>query len=179
MTQTAKVYGESLYELAREEQVVTEILSELKMVCDLFRDNPRYVTLLSLPGVPKQERCGILDESFRGKVNQYLLNFMKILVENGTIRELPGCESTFRHRYYEDNGILSVTAVSAAPISEELTEKLRAKLAQTTGKTIELSVKVDPSLLGGVRLEMDGKRFDGTVKTRLDEIRRTLDSTVL
>lgn len=179
MTETARVYGESLYELARDEQVLTEMLDQLHMVKELFRANPEYVKLLSLPGIPKKERCDIVNESFGGKVNQYLLNFMKILVENGTIREISGCEDAFRRRYYEDNGITAVTAVSAAPISDELCEKLKTKLSAATGKTIELSVKIDPSLLGGIRLEMDGKRLDGTVRSRLDDVRKTLEGTVL
>ena len=179
MTETSRTYGGALYELARDEGVSEDILRQLHMCVGLFKENPELARLLSLPSVPKAERCGVVDTCFKGQVHAYLLSFMKILVENGTIRELPGCEEAYRLRYNEDNGILAVSAVSAAPLTEALTEKLRAKLAATFGKTIELSVTVDPQVLGGMRLELAGKRYDGTVRTRLDEIERRLRDTVL
>ena len=179
MTETARTYGESLYELARDESLDTRIFGELRMAAGILKENPEYEALLSLPSVPKQERCAALDESFGGRVHPYLLNFMKILVENGTIRQLSGCEQAFRRRYNADHGILEVTAVTAVPLSDALREKLRSRLQEKTGKTIELSTRVDKSVLGGVRLEMDGKRLDGTVKNRLDELQASLRNTVL
>lgn len=179
MTQTAQTYGESLYELARDEQLGEEILSQLQTVCDLLQENPQYVTLLSLPSVPKKERCGVLDESFRGQIHPYLLNFLKILTENGTISQLVGCKEAYRRRYNEDHGILDVTAVTAAPLSDALRDKLCARLAESTGKTILLTVKVDPAVIGGIRLEMAGSRLDGTVRSRLDGLQAALRRMVL
>ena len=83
MTETARTYGESLYELARDESLDTRIFGELRMAAGILKENPEYEALLSLPSVPKKERCAALDESFGGRVHPYLLNFMKILVEKG------------------------------------------------------------------------------------------------
>jgi F-type H+-transporting ATPase subunit delta len=104
---------------------------------------------------------------------------MKILCENGTIRQFSGCMQEFKHRYNEDNGILEVKAITAVPMNGTLVEKLSAKLAEVTGKRIDLTCKVDPACLGGVRLEMEGEQLDGTVQNRLDNIRRQLTETVL
>lgn len=179
MTQTAQTYGESLYELARDEQLSAEILEQLQAVLRLFRENPQYMALLSLPSVPKKERCGVLDESLRGHVHPYVLNFLKILVENGTIRQLAGCEEAYRRRYYADSGILEVTAITAVPLTEALQQKLQDRLEQRTGKTVRLAARVEPGVLGGVRLEMAGQRLDGTVRCRLDEIQASLREMVL
>lgn len=179
MTQTAQTYGESLYELARDEHLGEEILSQLQTVVDLMQENPKYVTLLSLPSVPKKERCGVLDEGFRGQIHPYLLNFLKILTENGTISQLAGCKDAYRRRYNEDNGILDVTAVTAVPLTDALREKLQSKLAGSTGKTILLHERVDPSVIGGVRLEMSGKQLDGTIRSRLDTLQANLRHMVL
>ena len=179
MTQTAKVYGGSLYGLAKDEGVSADIMSELDAVADIFRDNPRYLDLLVLPSLPKEERCSFLDESFKGQVHQYLLNFLKILVENGTIGEYFGCVEAFRESYYRDNGICAVTCISALPLSDELCDKLRIKLGNMTGKTIVLTVKVDPSVLGGIKLYMNGNSYDGTVASRLSEVQSLLFDTVL
>lgn len=179
MTRTAKTYGGALYDLAAEEGRAGRILQEMKVLCDAFAQEPEYVYLLATPSLSKEERCKILDESFRGKIDGYLLNFMKILCENGTIRQFSGCAQEFRRRYNEDNGILEVRAVTAIPMNDALTQKLKDRLTAVTGKRIELSCQVDPACLGGVRLEMDGQQLDGTVQTRLDNIRRQLAQTVL
>ncbi|MGM9521515.1 MAG: ATP synthase F1 subunit delta [Oscillospiraceae bacterium] len=179
MTQTAQTYGRALYELARDEGLGGELLEQLHMCVGAFKNNPQYAELLSLPSIPKKERCQVLDECLSGRVHKYLLSFMKILVENGTIRELPNCEEAYRALYYEDNGIMPVAAVTAVPLKKELRERLRAKLAAVTGKKIELHERIDASVIGGIRLEMDGKSLDGTVRTRLDEISKKLSGTVL
>ena len=179
MTQTAQTYGESLYELARDEQLGSEILSQLQQVSSLLRENPQYVALLSLPSLPKKERCDALDESFRGQIHPYLLNFLKILTENGTISQLSGCEEAFRRRYNEDNGIVEVVAISAIPLTEEMQSKLQSRLAERTGKTIQLHNRVEPQILGGIRLEMAGKRLDGSVRNRLDDMQAVLRNIVL
>ena len=79
MTEVGNVYGESLYELAKEENLTQEIGGQLKVLQQSFREEPDFVRLLSSPNLTKAERCQILDESFRDKVHPYLLNFLKIL----------------------------------------------------------------------------------------------------
>ena len=179
MTRTAKLYGSALYDLAVEEQRSEQLLSELNVLRESFAQEPDFVYLLATPALSKEERCGILDQSFRGKIDAYLLNFMKILCENGTIRQFGDCAQEFKRRYNEDNGILEVQAVTAVAMNEALTAKLRDRLSEVTGKRIELSCKVDPTCLGGVRLEMDGMQMDGTIQQRLDTMRRQLAETVL
>lgn len=179
MTQTARTYGAALYELARDEGLSDDVFAQLQMTAGLLRENPDYMRLLSLPSVPKGERCAVLDESFGGRVHEYLLSFLKVLVERGAIGELYGCEETFRRRYYEDHGILEVTVSAAAPLPDGQKEKLERRLAEKTGKDIRLTVRVDPEVLGGLRLELAGKRLDGTVRRRLEEIASRLRETTL
>ena len=179
MTQAGSVYGEALYALALEESLTGQILSELTVLDKCFRENPDFIRLLSSPNLSKQERCGILDESFRGKVQPYLLNFLKILTEKGYMKHFSSCCAAYEARYNLDNGILPVTAITAVALTPEQAEKLTGKLNQTTGKQVKLRNKVDPTVLGGVRLDYDGKRLDDTVSHRLDAIRSLLDNTVL
>ena len=72
-----------------------------------------------------------------------------------------------------------MTAVSAVPLSEAQRLKLTDKLSRLTGKTIELVCRVDPSVLGGMRLDYDGKQLDDTVAHRLDSVRSLLQSSIL
>lgn len=179
MTDAANVYGQALYELAREEDLTGELLAQLTVLSESFQAEPGFVELLASPSIPKQERCQVLDQSLRGTIHIYVLNFLKILTEKGYMRQFPGCCKVFKQRYNQDNGILPVTAVTAGPMPEELRRKLTEKLSGLTGKTIELECREDPDCLGGVRLDFDGKQVDGTIRRRLEDIRSLLKNTVL
>ena len=176
MTETAKMYGGSLYDLAAEEGLETRILGELDEVQQLLKQNPDYLRLLSTPSIPKKERCGLLDEALRGQVHLYVLDFLKILCEKGTLRELSGCARAYRIRYNQAHGILEATAISAIPLTEPQRTALHAKLESLTGKTIDLKTKVDAKVLGGIRLDIEGTELDGTVKNRLASLRNTIAS---
>ena len=174
MTETAKMYGGSLYDLAAEEGLESRILEELDAAAALLRDDPEYLHLLSIPSIPKKERCGLLDQALRGQVHPYVLNFLKILCEKGTLRELSGCARAYRVRYNQAHGILEAVAVSAVPMTEQQTARLHEKLEAVTGRQIDLKTKVDPAVLGGIRLDLEGTELDGTVKNRLASLRRSI-----
>ena len=179
MTETARMYGGSLYDLAAEESLEDRILEDLDDAAAIFRDDPEYLHLLSIPSIPKKERCALLDEALRGQVHLYVLNFLKILCEHGTLRELPGCARAYRIRYNAAHGILEATATSAVPLTEEQKTALRQKLEATTGKTIHLAAKVDKAVLGGIRLDIEGTELDGTVQNRLATLRRNIAAATL
>ena len=179
MTEIANVYGGALYDLAKDENLTEQIRAELAALDEAFAQEPGFIGLLSSASLPKPERVQVVEDSFRSKIHPYVLNFMKILTEKGYIRHFPQCCKVYRERYNEDNGILPVTAVTAVPLSDALRQKLADKLTAITGKTIDLSCRVDPECLGGVRLDYDGKRLDDTVSHRLDAVRGVLKNTVL
>ena len=179
MTDVGSIYGASLYELAKEESLTAEIREQLSVLQESFRQEPDFVRLLSSPNLSKAERCQILDDSFRGKVHPYILNFLKILTEKNYIRHFISCCDAYTDLYNQDNGILVVTAVTAVELQPAQKEKLTNKLNQITGKQVSLRCRIDPKVYGGVRLDYDGKRLDDTVSHRLDAIRDLLDKTVL
>ena len=179
MTDIVNVYGQALYDLAKDENLTEEILGQLTVLNKSFAAEPAFVQLLCAPSIPKQERCQVLDDSLRGQVHPYVLNFLKILTEKGYMRHFSGCCRLFKQQYNEDHGILPVVAVTKLPLSDELRRKLADKLSEVTGKTVSLECRVDPECLGGVRLELDGIQVDGTIRHRLQEIRKLLKNTVL
>ena len=179
MTEIGNTYGQALYDLARSEALDEQILTELTVLNESFQQETGFLRLLQSPSLSKQERCTILDESFRGKLHSYVLNFLKILTEKGYMKHFDHCCQAFEELYNQDNGILKVTAITAVALTPEQAEKLTGKLSRTTGKQIKLRNLVDPAVLGGVRLDYDGKRLDDTVSHRLDAVRSLLDNTVL
>ena len=179
MTETARMYGGSLYDLAAEEGLDERILGELEGVTALLNGDAEYLHLLSIPSIPKKERCALLDEAFRGQVHLYVLNFLKILCEKGTLRELSGCARAYRVRYNQAHGILEATATTAVAMTEQQAKSLHEKLEKLTGKTIDLKTKVDPAVLGGIRLDIEGTELDGTVRNRLAGLRSSIAAATL
>lgn len=179
MTSIGKVYGEALYSLAKEEGLSKEILQELTALEQSFAQEPAFLRLLDAPNLTKEERCQVLDDSFREKLHGYVLNFLKLLTEKSYARQFGACCKAYRSCYNEDNGILPVTAVTAVALSESQQTALSEKLAAVTGKTILLHNRVDESVLGGIRLDYSGIRLDDTLAHRLGDIRNSLIKTVL
>lgn len=179
MTEIGSSYAQALYSLAKEEDLTTVILEQLTTLDAVFAAQTDFLRLLATPNLSKDERCAVIDSSFRGKVHPYVLNFLKLLTEKGYSRCFPACVKAYREQYNEDNGIVSVLAVTAVPLTDAQSEKLQRQLEAVTGKTVELRARVDASCIGGVRLDYDGKRVDGTVKNRLDAMRAQLNNTVL
>lgn len=178
MTELAKRYGGSLYELAAEENLTDELLQQLRTAVNSIEAEPQYLRLLSTPSVPKRERCALLNKAFEG-AHPYLVSFLKLLCEEDLLGELPGCLRAYQDRYNVDHNILEVTAVSAIALTTPSREKLLAKLQKMTGKNIVLTETVDPAVLGGLRLDMDGTRLDGTVQRHLERLRTEIDGAVL
>ncbi len=179
MNQIASVYGEAIYGLAQEENLLSQILDELTVLQKSFGENPDFLKLLGSPNIPKEQRTQILDDSFSGSVHPFVLNFLKILTEKGYIAQFSGCCDAYRGHYNRDMGIVPVTAVTAVPLSEQQEARLQEKLGTMLGKKIDLSNRVDPKCLGGIRLDFDGKQLDDTVTHRLKAISELLGSTVL
>ncbi len=179
MTEVGTNYGGALYALAKDEGLEKALHQELSILQESFQAEPAFCKLLSSPSLTKAERCQIIDNSFRSRVHPYVLNFLKILTEKGYIRYFSDCCAAYTGAYHADAGILSVLAVTAVPLSEQQASRLTQKLQQITGKQILLRSKIDPAVLGGIRLDYQGQRVDDTVSHRLDAIRELLTKTVL
>ena len=170
MTDAGREYGEGLYALCREEAIEEEALRQLNILKDCFNENRDFLYLLSNRSIPRPERLHLLDETLRGRVHPYLLNFLKILLEKGMLNEYQDCVKAFYLAYCKDQGIAEATVTTATPLSSEQEERIRGKLCAMTGKKIILKTRLDESLLGGVLLEVDGKRYDDSLKGRLESI---------
>lgn len=179
MNGVSGVYGQALYDLAKDEDLAEGIGAELVEIRKILLGNPDFIRLISSPGIPKAERLGIIDEAFRSSVHPYTLNFMKILTEKGYIQAFPACCDVYRSCYNADHNILPVVATTALPLNELQAAKLRRRLSAITGRQIELENRIDPACMGGVRLDYDGKRVDDTVAGRIERLHSMLKNTAL
>ncbi len=175
MKSLAVTYAHSLFALAEEENKEKEIFDELTELLLIFRENPEYTVLLDSPTVNVSERCNLIDEAFSA-CGEYVKNFLKILCEKKYIHIFPDCVREYEKQYNKKLGIEKVTAITAIPLSKELTEKLISKLEKDTGKKIALELKVDKSILGGIILRTENSQTDASVRARLEGIRSELSS---
>ena len=141
MSQAGTVYGQGLYTLALEEGLEGQILEELAVLEAAFGENPEFLKLLASHNIPLQERLSLLDESFRGKVHSYVLNFLKLLTEKSHIRSFPECYKAYREQYNSDKGILEVQVFTALPLNDAQKVRLTDKLTAITGKEISEGLK--------------------------------------
>ncbi|MDO4476178.1 MAG: ATP synthase F1 subunit delta [Lachnospiraceae bacterium] len=174
MTQTARMYGGSLYDLAAEEQLEDVMLEQIQQIRQIFRDNPDYLTLLCELSLSKEERTGLIETAFGEQVHRYLVNFLKLLCERNILNEYAGCCEEFTRRYNAEHGIAEAVVTSAVPLTEEQLKNLCTRLEKVSGKKVNLTGKVNPSLIAGLCVELDGQRLDGSVSARLTGISRKL-----
>ena len=170
MTELAREYGDGLYALAAEEKIEQDLLTQLKTLQRCFHEQPDFVRLLGNMSLSKDERVKILDSVLRGQIHLYLLNFLKILCERGALNEYEGCLAAFKTLYNQAHGIVEAYVTTAVALDDEQRARMAEKLSKMTGKTVVINEKVDASLVGGVLLEMNGQRYDNTLKNRLKSI---------
>jgi len=179
MTERAGVYGGSLYDLAAEEQLTEPIMEQLLVVKSLFRENPDYVRLLSEPAIKKDERIKLIDDAFGTSCEKYLSNFLKLLCEKGLLGEFEGCVTAYTKRFNADHNIAEAVVTSAKALSDAQLKALGEKLEKTSGKKITLINRLDPRVLAGIRVEIDGKQYDGTIAGRLDRMDKALNEIII
>lgn len=179
MTQTARLYGGSLYDLAAEEQLTDTVMQQMKEVRTIFRENPDYLRLLGEPSIPKEERTKLIEEAFGSQAERYFVNFIKLLCERNLLGEYAGCCEEFTRRYNADNNIAEAVVTSAVALSESQMEALKARLEKLSGKQVSLIQKTDSSVVAGLRVEIEGKQLDGTVQSRLSGISKKLNEIIV
>ena len=179
MTERAGVYGGSLYDLAAEENLTEPILKDMFEVRQLFRDNQDYLRLLAEPSIKKDERIAMIDKAFGTACERYLVNFLKLLCERGMLGEYEGCCESYRKRYNADHNIAEAVVTSAVALSDAQLTSLSSRLESISGKHIELTQKLDPKVLAGIKVELEGRQLDGTLSGRLDSMSRKLGEKIV
>ena len=179
MTATARLYGGSLYDLAAEEGLTDVLMQQTEEVRKLFQENPDYVKLLMEPSIPKKERTDLIETAFGAQAERYLVNFLKLLCEKGIIGEFSGCCQEFVRRYNADHNIAEAVVTSAVALSQEQMKALKDKLEKVSKKQVHLVQIKDSSVIGGLRVELEGKQLDGTVQGRLSGLSRKMKEVVV
>ena len=176
MTTTSREYAEALFELAVQAGLTEETSEGLETVVSALLQTPAYKALLASPAIAKEERLAALDGTFRGKIPDILLAILRMMISRGHVAALNGMARDYDElaRGYRGESIAVVT--SAVPLKEAETVALRAKLEKKLARKITLQCQTDPDLIGGVRVEVDGRVIDGSIRNKLDEIKEVMNS---
>ena len=175
MTTTSKEYAEALFELAAGEDLLKETSDGLVTVLGALEQTPEYRALLASAAIGKADRMNALEEAFRGKIPDVLLGVLRMMVSRGHVNALNDMAREFGElsRQYRGESVARVT--SAVPLKEAEAVVIRAELEKRFARKIVLSCEVDPALIGGVRVEVEGRVIDGSVRNKLEQIKDVMN----
>ncbi|GAA0865382.1 F0F1 ATP synthase subunit delta [Paraclostridium tenue] len=174
----ASRYAEALFQVGEESNSTEKLYNELKAVVDIINVNKEFSNILKSPIVSKEEKKTLITNIFGSKLNNEMLNFMKILADKDRLNLLANMEEAFKALLNDKNNILEGVAITAVPMNEGEVNELQAKLSAKYNKTVVLQNEVDKSILGGVLVRLGNEEIDGTVKNRLDKMKEQLSQVI-
>lgn len=171
----SKTYGEALFEIAQESGKTKQLAQELQAVQSILAQNPDFDKLMMHPGIPKQEKLGIVENVFQGRVSEELAGFLKIVIEKERYGALPEISRYFTDKVKETEKIGMVYITTATELSEDQKHKVEKRLLETTGYlTMEMHFHADASLIGGMIIRINDRVVDSSVRTKLEDLKRQL-----
>lgn len=174
-----KNYAAALFALCKEEKIITENMhGELKKVGEAFGDNAEFLQLLCVPTVTKEEKLGMVKSVFKDAVCPLTLDFLCVLVENGEIGCFNEICGEFKKLYYSESHIIEATVTTASPLSDSLRQRLKQKLEKKLCAKIILIEKTDEALIGGIVVKYNDTQLDGSLSSRLSEMKKSVDSVI-
>ena len=171
-------YGRALFMLTEERGTTESALADIAAADEIFKNNPKYTSLLDTPALSKAEELALADEAF-ASLDGDVRSLIKILCEKHSTHAFSDIRKTYSALYDEARGIERVEAVTAVAMTEQQCARMAERLAAMTGKQIIIRNTVAPEILGGVKLRYSGRQLDGSVKTRLDKFEESLKNTVI
>ena len=167
-------YSQAIFELAKEKNIEDVVYEALHLVLSEFEDNLEYLEILSLSSLPIKKRFEMLDNVLLGVLPEDVLAFIKILLKNGRLRSLKEIISEFDDLYNESSHIFKAYIISAVPLLEYQKVMLVKNFEAINNCRVIPFFEVDKSLIGGVVVYINDKVFDGSVKYKLDAVRKVI-----
>ena len=164
-------YAEALFALSMEEGEADSYYKDMTLVKGALDENPDYVSVLSSPALTKEEKSAIIDEAFSPFICENVLSFIKLLCERGHIEELSLCFEDYEKLYNNSKKIVVAEVTTAVPMSDAEKKKLISALKKRYGVNVELNCQVDSSILGGMIIKTEDSVTDGSLKTKIREIK--------
>jgi F-type H+-transporting ATPase subunit delta len=169
----ARRYARAIFELAKEEGQVDAWAARLAAVRDaLVPGEVRAV--LANPSIPVQRREEAAASLVADTAGPEGVNLVRLLVGAGRLADVGRIAEEYERLADEDAGRVRATAITAVPLSRAETDRLTADLGRKLGREVRLDARVDPAIVGGLVLRVGDRVMDGSVATRLQQLRRHL-----
>lgn len=176
MISSSNDYATALFMLSLENDSLDEYARDLDTVKSVFEENPEYALLLSSPAIKKGERTEIINSAFLGSIDECIINFINLLCDHNRISSLSDCIKDFKALKKAAENCVTANVYTAVTLTESQIEKLKTNLQKRFGNQVNIKTIVDKSIIGGVKIEVDGKIIDGSVKTQLHSIKEVISS---
>lgn len=176
-----KIYGDAFFSLCREENPdkLKDILGELTELSKIFSENPGFVKLMSTPTVSLEEKLSLLNEMIKaGNLSELTGNLLCVLCEKNRMSCFSGLVKHFKELYNDEFKLAEITVTTSDPLTDAMKKKIIDKMSKVIGRTVSLNEKVDKKLIGGIVIDYGSKRYDGSVKSRLDALKGELGSVI-
>ncbi|AYD39201.1 F0F1 ATP synthase subunit delta [Clostridium fermenticellae] len=167
-------YALALYKVAEEKGQVNEYLQELEDVVAAIHANEDFSKLMKHPQVSTSNKKKLFEAAFKGKVSNDVLSFLLLLIEKGRISELDGKLLEFKKINLERNNTVVAKVKTVVPLLEDERNLLKDKLQRKYSKKIILREEIDEGIIGGVYVQVDNEVIDGTVKSKIQEMKKLM-----
>lgn len=170
----ANRYARAIFELAQEDGQLDQTYQELVSVRQVFLDNPSLASLLAGVDLGIKEKQALVDQVKEG-ANKYVANLLQMAFDYRRMSDMVAIVDEFERRYDEKHKRVHAEVVTAVQLDETRRNQLRDNLAARLGaQEIVLNEKVDPTILGGVVVKTANQTLDGSIKTKIEQIRRLI-----
>lgn len=172
ITKLNRRYAKSLIDFAREMDKVEDVKQDVDRIIEVVDGSRDFRVMLKSPVIGPDKKEKVMEAVFAGELTEITANFIKILIRKGREGQLEETFRAFRELYRASKGIEQAMITTAQPLSEEQREEIRAKLAEVTSHEIEITEKVDASLIGGMKVRVGDRQYNGSIAFQLEQLRR-------
>ena len=167
-------YTKALFQLAREAGQEENVGQEVEQFNSAYA-NSELQAVLTNPAFAAETRKKILAQIMQGQqLSSLSVRFLSLLLDRDRMSHLPGIVSCYRRLLNEAKGRVEAKVVSARALEPAMADRVRGQLGAVSGKEVVLQQEIDPSLLGGLLVEIEGKVYDGSVRTQLAKMKQRI-----
>jgi F-type H+-transporting ATPase subunit delta len=171
----ARVYARALFDIGCQEQAVGSIHDDLHAVYDALNGlDPELLAFFNMPQFRREDKRRIINLAFEGKVGRPVLGLLHILIQKRREPLLDNVVAEYDRYRDRHEGLVRARVTTARKLDDDLADALRAALEQRTKKTVILHERVDPDIIGGIRVNLGDSVLDGTIRRGLQDMRRIL-----
>ncbi|MDZ7629036.1 MAG: F0F1 ATP synthase subunit delta [Parvularculaceae bacterium] len=171
----ASRYAEALFDLAFEETALERVEADLRSLSAAIGVSADFRAMLKSPVYDADAKArALVAVADRGGVSALTKNFLGVVAQNRRLFALESIIAAFMARLAEHRGEVSAEAVTAAPLNADQTKRLRGEIERVVGKAVNLDVKVDPELLGGMIVKVGSTMIDSSLKTKLNRLKSVM-----